>query len=528
MSKFSHLVITIIFFIFITFIPLDFVQANNFNPIRISVISVSCSIKYVDVDHSGSLTIKEASVNEASIFIEGNECSNGETIYLVVDFDDAYRLTASFDPSYFSFLMWPHITKDEDTHVKRYMKENYLVVYDRRSQNTLVEFKDISIPYRYSISLLLIKNNITPRDGSVIETGSLAFRYSIHNSVNNETNSRFYPYESVKIYTEAVISMPVARNADLIYVEWLSGLDLLKYERNVYSIANLTAIETYENLGRSITISHVYPEDRYLIGFSSREGITYAFSYSYAVWRVGGFSSFTDKITVKALLISNILPKPVKMVDLENNYNFTFSLRWEHDNEPVINKTGLFSLYIKELGITQGENNAAGFLKNIMVSKNFFKSLNGTLTFMVQLKNGGIIQGSYNLIDWHRLASIVLYNDFNMLRIKVIKIEDGSPVTNVKIDLLIDGQVVQSSFTDDQGIAVFSLPASYNSISIVVREVLSNTLLLSSEYSNLLIYSKTSRINPSLTMSMDYASMLIFSFCFLGLLVFLKRRWASR
>ncbi len=458
--------------------------------------------------------IERASPEEAKIYFGGIPYEDSSEIpYRIGD----YSLSAWFIDE-FKFLLW---YSSEDIIIENRFSINTRAILTGGIEEPLPTVTDLTI---YShITLVLLKGNLflIPyyNNNSIIFGNLNNSQIIIKNKINNEPNFRFLPFENIKIYLEIALneSKPNIRNfvnasTYLSLINYIFNNNLLIKKEN-QSLKNITVIsweytKEYEGLvDVEEIITHVYPDSDYELGFSNRTGQAFLASYtlanitwswceiSYRGYECNTLSKILFEIRVISIYISSALATLEKVYDLGDEFLLKFRLLWVDDLELVLGKSRILAVHVYEMKKSLGESDNKGYINFTLTKEEIaeqFWGISGHLTFIPHYKGGALLEGSIKtFVRLTKLSTVILSNDFRELRIKIIKLSDFSSVRKATIELIIDGNLAQRTITDENGEALLYINRNtFERIEIRVKVEESDEILLNSEFSDIIVYSK--------------------------------------
>lgn len=471
------------------------------------------NIRYIEISPP-FVIIGRTSPEEARIFFNNSSYSDGSVIpYSKGSYELGVWLRGDF-----LFLSW---YSSNDIIIEDRFQQNTRAILTGKVDYVLQSITNVQLVSQ--ITLLVLKNSTNfyfnfYNNGFYI--GNLTYNsIYINNKVNNKTSFKFLPFENIKIFNKIKFkaNKPYANNPNNAHT-FISALNyiinddsLLKKEKNKLEpirILNQNIIKQYMGLlDVDEDIKFAYPNETYQLGFSNRVGQTFIISSSFVNITWSWYEKYGNQYAYKRVTkylygvnaslayVSNAFLKLDKFITLGDEVLLRFKAIWLDDLNEVKNKSNILATYLKDIGISLGTSDDQG---NIEISINrtlldgYFLGLYGKFNFALQFKNNATIDKSpISLIRWSKLATVVLYRNSETLKLKIIRLDDLTPVSNVTVKLIIDDKVVQSKFSDEKGEVFFHLAnLNYNKMEVRVNVEEYSDIALSSEISNITIDSR--------------------------------------
>jgi hypothetical protein len=330
----------------------------------------------------------------------------------------------------------------------------------------------------------------------------------IMNYNNNEVNNKFLPAETIKIK----VSLPFKINVDnykiingyyqftnYIYtnnsIMKREGINIIKLDKLSWNSSG----SIYDIINNQ-SITHTYPDGNYELGMTNNTGKYNIISKSQLdiilYTNDGKIIKLRFENTTSILInVAGITVKVIDVMDGNDSYIINFSLLWNDDLNPVRGKKGVIALNIKEIKLSSPYCDDYGLISTKLNKSitSLFKGLNGSLEIIPQLLGNIPIENSQSTkINWSKLGTIVTYFDNKTLILKIIKLKDFTAVANALVVLFINNTLYDKAYTNSSGFVKFTLNnlASYYIIQVTVIVNRADEILLSSDFSDIIIYYK--------------------------------------
>lgn len=460
-------------------------------------IKVILVFEIKSIEKLGSLyQMKTVSENEAMIKFNGSLYKSGSQIEAPFG---TFPIEAMIYSNNLRFNSWE--------------SSEYVKVWNRTSPKTFVNITAgiVAVPTYigakiiYELSLILEKN-----DSSEAYNGTLKVSLLLMNKINNEESEKFLPSEILKIKAGFALNVSIQGFAKVsISVKNIVLLNNLIVKREGQSIKGLEYLSWNYNEERYafgyiyIKIEHEYPDGNYDLGTLNKtyagfissifnlnltlSYFSYQKSYEQLFYRYYGFN--TTYIKIASVTSQQVIAKS----DSEKVF-LKLRLLWSDDLSPLINKEKLLSVNLRDFNLVIGENDKFGYM-NFTLPRSYFENrlLFGKIRYVIQFKDNATIAESRILeIKWSKIATEVIISDLKKgsIIIRILDLSNFNLVISANVTLFIDGQKVFSAITNSNGIAQLSFSSfNYKEIRIKVEAISQDSILLSSELSDLVIYS---------------------------------------
>jgi len=379
--------------------------------------------------------------------------------------------------------------------------------YSTYSHITLVISDTFIIPFPITKPYIAV-GNITLND------------LSIYNKVNDINNTKFIPFESIKVKVNIKVNENKPATSSRTYGEKtivevvnyiINNGTLIKRENLTIKNAEILSWNYNETYNKLIDINKtytiIYPDSNYGLGINDIQGNHIILSYSYVRIKWSWYELVNNLyvyrevekkligINSTIITVSSILLTHIRTIYSENNITAELQFLWSDDFKNVKYKQGVLSLNVRFKNLIISETNHEGKINITFYNKAIYTpNIFDYLLIKPQFKNNGtIIYSYYSNLEIIKLATIIeeviINNNYAYIKLRIVDFKYFNPVPNVLVKLYVNNETFEE-ITNKEGLVIFSINLVQNihKIYVKVYPIITDKLYIASELSDILIF----------------------------------------